>query len=158
MTRSLTRISLVTLERLRKSMLWLMAAFYFAAGLLHLRSPDAFLPIVPDWAPRPRELVLFTGVCELAGAAGLLLPRLRGLAGIMLALYAVCVFPANVKHAVYNVHLDALPSSLWYHVPRLLAQPVLVWWALFCAGVINWPLRARPKSGAAPKPRADDEG
>lgn len=137
-------------ERLRVGLRWVLAAFYLAAGVLHLRSPAAFLPIVPDWAPMPRELVLFTGVCEVAGAAALLVPRLRRLAGLMLALYAVCVFPANIKHAVYNVHVDALPSSLWYHVPRLLFQPVLVWLALFCGEWVTWPFRrATVRRGAA---------
>jgi uncharacterized membrane protein len=73
----------------------------------------------------------------------LAIPRLRRLAGIMLALYAVCVFPANVKHALDGIHLPPAPDSWWYHGPRLAFQPVLVWWALFCAGVIDWPFRAR---------------
>jgi uncharacterized membrane protein len=65
----------------------------------------------------------------------------RKLAGIMLALYAVCVFPANIKHALYDIQVPGLPSSWWYHAPRLLMQPVLVWWALFCSGAIDWPRR-----------------
>ena len=126
---------------LRLAMRLLMALFYAAAGVVHLAMPGAFLPIVPDWVPFPREVVLVTGVCELAGAAGLLSVRLRRWAGVMLALYAVCVFPANIKHAFENVHIPELPSSWWYHGPRLLAQPIIVWWSLFCAGVTDWPSR-----------------
>ena len=122
-------------------MRWLMAAFYGAAGIVHLRSPDAFLPIVPDWVPLPRDVILVTGVCEIVGALALLTPRLRRWAGIMLALYAVCVFPANIKHAIDNIQLPGLPTSWWYHAPRLAMQPVIVWWALFCAGVVDWPFR-----------------
>ena len=48
-----------------------MAAFYAAAGIGHLLRPDAFLPIVPDWVPFPREVILATGLCELAGAIAL---------------------------------------------------------------------------------------
>jgi uncharacterized membrane protein len=61
----------------------------------------------------------------------------------MLALYAICVFPANIKHAFYGVDVPQLPSSWWYHGPRLLAQPVLVWWALYAGGVVDWPFRRR---------------
>jgi uncharacterized membrane protein len=43
----------------------------------------------------------------------------------MLAPYAVCVFPANVKHAFKNVQLPQLPSSWWHHGPRLALQPVI---------------------------------
>lgn len=126
---------------LRTIMRWLLAAFYLAAGIVHLRAPDAFLAIMPGWVPAPREIILATGVAELAGAIGLLIPRLRRAAGIGLALYAVCVFPANIKHALEGIVIPSLPSSWWYHGPRLAFQPVLVWWALFCAGVIDWPMR-----------------
>lgn len=123
----------------RNVMRWIMTAFYCLAGALHLTAPDAFLPIVPTWVPMPREVVLVMGICELLGAIGLLTNSLRRLAGVMLALYAVCVFPANIKHAIEGVQLPGIPSSWWYHGPRLAMQPVLVWWALFCAGVVDWP-------------------
>ncbi len=48
----------------------------------------------PGWVPLPRETVLLTGVCEIAGAVALLTTRLRYAARVMLALYAVCVFPS----------------------------------------------------------------
>jgi uncharacterized membrane protein len=121
----------------RRAMRWTMAIFYAAAGVVHLTKPDAFLPIVPDWVPAPRDAVLVTGVCELAGAAGLMTSRLRKAAGVMLALYAVCVFPANIKHAFYDVHIPGMPTSWWYHAPRLALQPVIVWWALYCSGVAD---------------------
>jgi uncharacterized membrane protein len=136
----------------RTVMRWVMAAFYLAAGIVHLTAPDAFLPIMPDWVPLPREIVLATGVCEIAGSVALITRRLRRLAGVMLALYAVCVFPANVKHALEGIHLPSLPDSWWYHGPRLLMQPVLVWWALFCAGVIAWPFTTRPKQRPGQRP------
>jgi uncharacterized membrane protein len=118
-----------------------IAAFYIAAGIVHLIAPEAFLPIVPDWVPHPSEVVVVTGVCEISGGIGLMTQRLRRLAGIMLALYAVCVFPANLKHALEGIHLPPLPDSWWYHGPRLALQPILVWWALYCGDVIDWPFR-----------------
>ncbi|AMJ63492.1 hypothetical protein AXW83_06070 [Bosea sp. PAMC 26642] len=127
-------------------MRWLMAAFYLGAGLLHLRSPEAFLPIVPAWVPAPREVVILTGILEILGASGLMISRLRKAAGIGLALYALCVLPANIKHAVEDVAIPSLPTSWWYHGPRLAMQPVLIWWALFCAGVTDWPIRRRNRS------------
>ncbi|KPF72822.1 hypothetical protein IP69_02925 [Bosea sp. AAP35] len=128
---------------LRRGMRWLMAAFYLAAGMLHLIRPESFLPIVPGWVPAPREIILLTGIAEIAGAIGLLIPRLRKAAGIGLALYAFAVFPANIKHAFEGVVLTALPSSWWYHGPRLAAQPVVIWWALYVGGVTDWPWRRR---------------
>jgi uncharacterized membrane protein len=143
--------------RFRAPMRWLMALFYLAAGIVHLAAPDAFLPIVPDWVPLPRDVVLVTGACEIAGAIGLVSHRLRKLAGVMLALYAFCVFPANIKHAFEDIHVAGLPSSWWYHGPRLVAQPILIWWALFVAGVIDWPWRPaiRPDIPLASTPDGD---
>jgi uncharacterized membrane protein len=131
--------------QVRGTMRIVMAAFYFAAGVVHLVTPDAFLPIVPEWVPLPRETVLVTGVCEIVGSLALMTARLRRLAGVMLALYAVCVFPANIKHAVEAIHVPPVPDGWWYHAPRLALQPVLVWWALFCADVIDWPFGAKTK-------------
>jgi uncharacterized membrane protein len=127
----------------RAIMRWVLAAFYAAAGLGHMALTDAIMPIMPDWVPYPREVIIVTGLCEIAGAVAILIPRLRRVAGIMLALYAVAVFPANLKHAFEGIDLAGVPNSWWYHGPRLLLQPVIVWWALFSSGVTDWP-NSRP--------------
>ena len=126
-------------EQARLALRLVMAVFYVVAGVIHLRSPEAFLPIVPDWVPVPRTVVLFTGACEIAGALALLVPRLRWWAGVMLAAYAVAVYPANIKHAMEGIALAGSQQSWGYHGPRLAFQPVLVWWALFVGCVIDWP-------------------
>ncbi|WP_407716630.1 DoxX family protein [Mangrovibrevibacter kandeliae] len=113
-----------------------LALAYLAAGIIHLGWPDVFLPIMPGWVPLPRETILVTGACEIAGAIGLMLPRIRRLAGIMLALYAVCVFPANVTHAMNDLSTGT-GLGWWYHGPRLLAQPLIVWWALYAGGIVD---------------------
>jgi uncharacterized membrane protein len=129
------------MSKARAIMRWLIAAFYLLAGIVHLVRPEAFLPIVPDAVPFPREVILATGVCEVAGAIALLTVKLRWLVGVMLALYALCVWPANIKQALEHIVLPPIPDSWWYHAPRLALQPVLIWWALFCADVIDWPWR-----------------
>ena len=135
---------------LRPILRWLLIAVYVGIGLVHLLRTDAMLPIMPSWVPWPRQVIMVTGVCELLGAAGLALSRLRRFAGIMLALYAVCVFPANIHHALDHVQIKGLPSSWWYHGPRLLFQPVFVWWALWAGTVVDWPFRRRPQHGPVP--------
>jgi uncharacterized membrane protein len=125
-----------------------MAALYVTAGLLHLIWPDAVLPIVPSWVPDLRDVILITGVCELVGATALLSQRWRWSAGGMLAACAICVFPANVKHAVEGIDFG-LPTSWWYHGPRLALQPILVWWALYCGDVIDWPFRRQSNPSPA---------
>ena len=121
----------------------ILAVAYFAAGVLHICVPAPFISITPDWVPFPHVVILLTGLCEIAGAVALLTERLRRLAGFALALYAVCVFPANLKHA-FAAPVGAVHLGWWYHAPRLALQPVLVWWALFAGGVLTWPLKEKP--------------
>ena len=134
-----------TLGRTRTLLRYALAAAYGPFGLVHMSAPKAFLPIMPPAIPFPISVVELTGVCETAGAVGLLVPQTRKAAGVALALYAVCVYPANIYHALAHRHVPPLPDSWWYHGPRLLFQPVFVWWALFAGGVTTWPWR-KPQS------------
>lgn len=127
--------------RIRFILRWLLITVYALAGALHLLAPSPFLSIVPAWVPFPAQIVLFTGMCELAGAAGLAIPRWRRIAAIMLAAYAVCVFPANIKHAIDGLIYGRNHLGIAYHLPRLLLQPVIVWWTLFAGGLVDWPAR-----------------
>lgn len=129
------------MTRARTILRWLLAAAFLIAGVAHVRSPHDFILITPGWVPFPAQVILVTGICEIAGAIGLMIPRLRRAAGAALALYAVCVFPANVKHAIDGISVGGIPNSWWYHGPRLAFQPVIVWWTLFAGGLIDWPFR-----------------
>jgi uncharacterized membrane protein len=120
-----------------------LAAAYAFAGVAHLTRPGGFLAITPHWVPMPELVVALTGVAELAGAIGLMVPRLRTAAGIGLALYALCVWPANINHALNDIPLGGAHLSWWYHGPRLALQPVIIWWALWASGVTDWPFRRR---------------
>lgn len=129
---------------MRAALRYSLAAIYVIAGVAHIRSPAGFVQITPDWVPAPQFVVLVTGLCEIAGAVALaFVPRLRRAAGIGLAAYAVCVFPANINHAINDIAVGGVQMSWWYHGPRLLFQPVAVWWALWVGGVTDWPFGAK---------------
>ena len=119
---------------------------YLVAGWFHLTAPRPFLRIMPAFVPFPAQVVRLTGVAELLGALALAQPwspRLRRAAGIALALYALCVWPANVNHFAMDM---ARPDHGWglaYHIPRMLAQPLLIWLALWTGCATEWPLRRR---------------
>lgn len=125
-----------------------LALFYLAAGIIHIAEPRPFLVIMPQWVPAPEAVVLWTGIAELLGAVGLAqgasLP-IRRAASIGLALYAVCVFPANINHFAIDLAKPDHGAGLAYHVPRMFAQPVLVWLALWAGGVIEWPWKPRTR-------------
>ena len=71
----------------------------------------------------PMNLVRFTGVCELAGAVGLLLPWTRVAAGICLVLFLIAVFPANAHAAANPQRFGRAAFPFW---PRLFAQLALI--------------------------------
>jgi uncharacterized membrane protein len=125
----------------RKALRILVALAYLIAGVAHLRSPDGFLQITPHWVPLPEAVVALTGVAEIAGAISLMIPRLRYAAGVGLALYALCVFPANINHALNDIAIGGRDLSWWYHGPRLVLQPVIIWLALWVGHVTDWPFR-----------------
>lgn len=119
-----------------------LSIVYFAAGFAHIAFPTPFLMITPNWVPDAPTIILVTGLCELAGAVGLQLPSVRPLAAIGLALYAVCVFPANIKHAIDSLAAPSPSALQWsYHVIRLPLQPLLVWLTLYTGEVTSWPCR-----------------
>lgn len=131
---------------IRTVLTYLLALFYAYAGYRHITGPEPFLLITPDWVSSPEAVVYWTGIAEIAGAAALAQPlsrKLRQAAGIGLALYALCVWPANLNHMLMDI---ASPDGGWgmaYHVPRMLAQPLLIWLALWCGEVVDWPIGKR---------------
>jgi uncharacterized membrane protein len=118
----------------RKVLRLLLGAFYGIAGLLHLLAPTPFLTIMPAWVPAPQSVVLLTGIAELAGAVGLaqpFSPKVRRWAGWGLALYALAVWPANINHFILDMARTDGGLGLVYHVPRMIAQPAIIWLALW---------------------------
>lgn len=135
---------------MRTGLRWLLAAFYLIGGVFHLVRPRPFLAITPQWVPAPEWVILLTGLAELTAAPALAQPwsqPLRRAAGIGLALYAVCVYPANVNHMLIDLAKPDPGLGLGYHVPRLLAQPLIVWAALWAGEVIEWPFRGKRVAG-----------
>ena len=125
---------------------WLIAAIYIPFGVLHVVHRHAFLAIMPPLVPWPIAVIVFTGLCEIAGGVGLLVPRTRRWAGIMLGLYALCVWPANIYHAFSGAHVPPLPDSWWYHGPRLALQPLSIAAPLWASGVWTRPFHPGNKA------------
>ena len=128
-------------DKARAVMRWILAAFYIAAGIAHLWVPEKLLAITPSWVPLAPQVIFLTGIFEILGAVALVTRPLRWWAGIAFAAYAICVWPANFKHAIDGIDLPYISNSWLYHGPRLAFQPVIVWWALYCSRVIDWPWR-----------------
>ena len=132
---------------LKLSLRTLLAFAYALAGYLHLVRPEPFLTITPAWVPCPHVVIYWTGIAEIAGAIGLVQPvskTLRRPSGAALALYALCVWPANINHMLMDMERADGGLGLIYHVPRMMLQPVLIWLALWLAEVpMPWAKRRK---------------
>jgi uncharacterized membrane protein len=107
--------------------------WFFIGGIAHFALTDLEMRIVPPVIPWPRATVLLSGVCELLGAAGLLLSRTRRAAGIGLFALTIAVTPANVHMLM---HAQEFPLPYWALVLRLpmqIALLALIWWSTITA-------------------------
>jgi uncharacterized membrane protein len=101
--------------------------------------------MMPEPLPDGLWIIYLTGVFEIAGAIGLLVPRTRRLAGICLVLLMVAVFPANVNAALNGIPLGGeAPTPLWLRTPMQLLFIGMVWWTS---------VSARPQQAERPPTR-----
>ncbi|MCC6897033.1 MAG: DoxX family protein [Anaerolineae bacterium] len=110
--------------------LWLLAAVFIVAGVAHftfLRRD--FARIVPPILPYKDAIVLFTGLLEILGGVGLLLPQTTRWAGIALILYLIAVFPANIYGARHRIPIRGYPHpSVAVRLPFQIILIALLWW------------------------------
>jgi len=100
-------------------------------GVSHFTSMKKdFVRMVPPSIPSPLRMVYFTGICELAGAVGLLIPDFRRLAAYALILLFLAMLPANIHAARAGVTLRGKPAtSLWLRVPMQILFIAIAFWS-----------------------------
>ena len=109
-----------------------LAIVFIGMGILHFvpGPAKAMSAIIPPSIKRVVPgvvLVRFTGVCEILGGIGLLVPGIHVIAGIALVVFLVAVFPANIHMATNPELFPTIPSlMLWLRLPL---QGVLILWA-----------------------------
>jgi uncharacterized membrane protein len=103
--------------------------FFFTASAHFNKMKHDLAAMIPPIFPQPLLLVYITGVLELLGAVGLLLPQFRRLAAICLAIMLVGLFAANVNAALKGITLRGKPvTGLWLRTPmQILFIALLLW-------------------------------
>ncbi|HEY7021460.1 MAG TPA: DoxX family protein [Ktedonobacterales bacterium] len=115
---------------------WLRAGLstlFIGSGMVHLIRPSVYLPMMPPYLPYPSELILVSGVAEIAGGIGLLFPPTRRAARYGLIALLLAVFPENIQMAINGFASDAPPLVLALLLARLPLQPLLIWLVYRCA-------------------------
>jgi uncharacterized membrane protein len=115
----------------RRIGLVLVTVFFVFAGISHFTNEAFFVRIVPPWLPAPLLLVQISGIAEIAGGLGVLIPRVRQLAAFGLLVLLAAVYPANVYMALNPEQFAdlATPAQLYARLPLQFVAAAWVWWA-----------------------------
>ncbi|MGM0930897.1 MAG: DoxX family protein [Actinomycetota bacterium] len=125
-----------------------LAAMFVLTGMSHfVGKREELISMVPPALPEPDLLVTLTGVLELAGAFGLLLPRMASWAAAGLAVLLVAMFPANVYAAVSGAAMEGVQTMPLF--PRTLVQIVFL---AATIAVLRANVRSRKKESAMVAP------
>ena len=128
-----------------------LGAFLIGAGIGHFVNAQAFLAQVPPWMPAPGAVVAVSGVIEIALGTLLitLTGRYRSSIGWTVAAFFVLIFPGNISQFVTGTDAFGLDTDAARFV-RLLFQPVLVVWALWCTSAwADWRTSRRQATSGA---------
>lgn len=123
-----------TLRRLKRPLVYVMAALYIVAGILHFIFPDLYVQVIPPFIPFPMAMVYLSGIAEIGLGAMLLHPRTRQLAAWGIIAMLIAIFPANIYMATHTVPVEGGPAFLedgdsfgrWVRLPF---QALLIAWA-----------------------------
>ncbi len=109
--------------------LGIVFVWFFVGGIFHFVATDIEARIVPPYIPWPVAAVLISGVFELLGAAGVLIPRVRRAAGIGLFLLTLAVTPAHIYMLQRPDLFDVPMWALWLRLPIQAALLWLILWS-----------------------------
>ena len=111
----------------KKLVLFGLAAFFINVGVDHFVNPEFYLSIMPPAFPLHLEAVYISGFFEVLGGVGVLVPRLRKIAGWGLVALLVAVYPANIYMAITPEAFPEASVALLY--VRLVFQFLFFYWA-----------------------------
>ena len=97
-------------------------------GIGHFVQTEAMTQMLPSFVPFPTEMVLLTGILELAVALGLFLPKTRKMAGYAAIAVRIVFFPVNVFAAFNHTGMGGHAWGPIYLLIRAPLQALLIWW------------------------------
>jgi uncharacterized membrane protein len=106
----------------------ILAVCLVLVGISHFVRPEQYARIVPPPFP-PFASVYISGVFEILGGIGLLIPFVSVAAAWGLISLFIAVFPANIYMTLHNIKIDGIPQNQALYWARLPLQAVLIAWA-----------------------------
>jgi len=108
--------------------------FFIIVGIAHFQDPEWFEPIVPDILGDPTFWVLVTGGMEIGLGLGLIIPKTRKYSGMLMALFLVAIYSANLNMWINDVPLEGKTFATIWHILRLIGQILMIVIALWVGG------------------------
>lgn len=108
-----------------------MAVMLLVTGISHFTNTEEMIAMMPELMPAKRELIYFTGVCELAAVVGLLWGKTARLASILLIVFFVVVLPANIAGSLKSVNFGGMEYGPAYLLFRIPLQVFFIWWVWY---------------------------
>ena len=126
---------MVTRERVRALARVGVALLFVGVGVSHFTDPEFFVSIMPPYLPAHLELVYLSGVFEILGGIGILVPAARRFSGWGLLALLAAVYPANIHMALHpELFPDLSPAALYLRLPLQFVYGALVWWVALAPG------------------------
>lgn len=117
-----------TLNRPRETLRVIFSVALIIVGITHFLRPEQYARIVPPIFPAFTS-VYVSGVLEILGGIGLMIPSVSVLAAWGLIALFIGVFPANIYMTLHNIKIEGIPQSQLLYWARLPLQAVLIAWA-----------------------------
>jgi uncharacterized membrane protein len=108
-----------------------MAVMLIVTAIAHFTNTQQMTEMMPDFIPAKREMIYFTGACELLAVVGLIWDRAARLASILLIIFFVLVLPANIAGSLKSVQLGGMEYGPWYLLFRIPLQIFFIWWVWY---------------------------
>ncbi len=105
--------------------LLIVSLFFISGGVAHFLFMNFFVMSMPEYLSYHKELVIISGIFELFGGIGVLVPQTRLLAGYCLIALVIAVYPANINMALNPEKYKDIPELFLYI--RLPFQFLFVW-------------------------------
>ena len=131
-------------ERRREILRVILSISLIVVAITHFLRPEQYARIVPPVFPKFAS-VYVSGVLEILGGIGLLIPSVSVAAAWGLIALFIAVFPANIYLALHNIKLEGIPQNQLLYWGRLPLQAVLIAWAWWYT---KYPKQVQTRAGA----------
>ncbi len=112
-----------------------MAAFIVFTGLAHFRFRKGMVMMMPEQIPGKLFWVYATGIIEIAAGAGLMIPRIREITAVLLIIFYILVFIANINSSRKRINIFKAdysgPGMEYLYRERIPMQMILIAWTWY---------------------------